>query len=198
MCIEVKRLTENISYVAGQLEPLSADMGIVDVNGELFIYDVGSLEDNARYINNLDRKVNIVISHFHEDHMSALKFIDKDRINALYVSNVTFRYSHFGTVVNVGDTISLADGRIEIRRLPSSHAKGCLAMMADNEYLFMGDGMYMGTKNGETAYDTNLLKEEIAFLESVPATKCVLSHDRKYVRNKAIVLRELNKWLSVK
>ena len=64
-------------------------------------------------------------------------------------------------------------------------------MMVDDEYAFVGDSVYSMTRNGKACYNAQLLKEEIELLESIPADKLLVSHDRKFVRNKNVVLRQL-------
>ena len=64
-------------------------------------------------------------------------------------------------------------------------------MMVDDEYAFIGDSSYCMTKDGKACYNAQLLREEIDLLERIPADKILVSHDRKYLRNKAVVLRQL-------
>lgn len=94
--------------------------------------------------------------------------------------------------VTVRERIRISDGvRIEIIPMPSTHAKGCLAMMVDDEYLFMGDASYGMRKDGSVVFNAQLLKEEIELLESLPADKLLLSHERRFVRPKEVVLRQM-------
>ncbi len=81
--------------------------------------------------------------------------------------------------------------RIEVIPMPNSHCKGSLMMMVDDEYAFIGDSSYCMTKNGRACYNAQLLKDEIELLERIPADKLLVSHDRKFIRDKAVVLRQL-------
>ena len=81
--------------------------------------------------------------------------------------------------------------KIDIYPIPNSHCKGALLMMVDDEYAFIGDSSYCMEKDGRPMYNSQLLKAEIDLLESIPADKLLVSHDRKFVRNKAVVLRQL-------
>lgn len=80
---------------------------------------------------------------------------------------------------------------LEIIPMPSTHAKGCLALMVDDEYLFMGDATYPMQKDGHTVFNSQLLKAQIDLLASLPADKLLLSHDDKFIRPKKVVLRQL-------
>ncbi|MCR5323260.1 MAG: MBL fold metallo-hydrolase [Lachnospiraceae bacterium] len=87
---------------------------------------------------------------------------------------------------------SLYDGvKVDIYPIPNSHCKGALLMMVDNEYAFIGDSSYCMTKDGKACYNAQLLKEEIELLERIPADKLLVSHDRKFLRDKAVVIRQL-------
>ena len=65
-------------------------------------------------------------------------------------------------------------------------------MMVNDEYAFIGDSSYCMTKDGRACYNAQLLKDEIELLERIPADKLLVSHDRKFVRSKAVVLRQLS------
>ena len=91
-----------------------------------------------------------------------------------------------------GESASIYDGvKIDIYPMPNSHCKGALLMMVDNEYAFIGDSGYSMRKDGRVCYNAQLLKDEIDLLERIPAEKLLVSHDKKYVRDKSIVIRQL-------
>ena len=79
------RISDNISYIEACEEPLSADIGIIRVGEELFLYDVGRGESN---IAGLDGTYNVVLSHFHPDHTANLSAV---KCKALYVSKACKR-----------------------------------------------------------------------------------------------------------
>ncbi|MBO4416451.1 MAG: MBL fold metallo-hydrolase [Lachnospiraceae bacterium] len=81
--------------------------------------------------------------------------------------------------------------KVDVIPIPNSHCKGALMMMVDDEYAFIGDSSYCMTKDGKGCYNAQLLKEEIDLLERIPADKILVSHDRKFIRDKAVVLRQL-------
>ena len=91
-----------------------------------------------------------------------------------------------------GEPASLYDGvKIDIYPIPNSHCKGALLMMVDNEYAFIGDSAYSMTRDGRPCYNAQLLKDEIELLKRIPADKLLISHDKKYIRDKKVVLRQM-------
>lgn len=166
----------------------------------------------------LRKPYDITVSHFHGDHAwwlekhyegeSGVKPGDtislnyvRPRYRNLYVSKEsakhTCRYegdsSRDVVLSNVtSERVVIEDGvRIEIIPIPSTHAKGCLAMMVDDEYLFVGDATYGAMKDGAVLFNAQLLKAQMELIEELPAKKILLSHDDKFVRPKAVVLRQL-------
>lgn len=129
----------------------------------------------------------------------------------IYVSSQTYKHTKHGTVVSEpmviedDETITGEPLKIEIRPIPSSHSKGCLIMTVNDEYIFLGDSTYCTWKAdnkaeedeeaapgvGHAEYNVQQLCAQIGLLEASPAEKCALSHDRKLIRPKKVVLREL-------
>ena len=73
-------ISEEIGYWEASENPLSADVGVIRENGQLWFYDVGDGEENA------DPRMegaNIVLSHFHRDHTGNIARIHE---GALYGS----------------------------------------------------------------------------------------------------------------
>ena len=86
--------------------------------------------------------------------------------------------------------------KIEIIPCPSSHCKGALIMVVNDEFIFSGDSTYCkGVRNGagdeRPSYNVQLLKAQLELLNSLKADKILLSHDRKFVRPKKVAIREL-------
>lgn len=187
------QINENISYLPASRNPLSADVVFIrqkEVNGEsvTWIYDVGSCKEAADAINSVEGKKNIVLSHFHPDHV--LNLIRGLRYDNLYVSKYTKHYVRLGTVVEKDFT---AKGKPEIKviRFPSSHAKGCLAVLC-GQYAFLGDGTYAKEKIGAHSYNAQFLKEEIDLLENLPCDFVCLSHDKNFIQKRTDLI-ELHK-----
>lgn len=183
-------ITHNISYWKASQEPLSADIGVVEGEKNLWIFDVGSSEEAASRIQALPGNKNVVISHFHQDHMGNYGRV---AYRELYQGANTFRYTKAGEIVR-GD-LWLEDGfNIHLFELPSSHAKGCIGMEIDGKYAFLGDGTYCMMKQNRPAYNVNLLQEEISVLERLKARYFLVSHDEAFVRDREEILEEL-KWI---
>ena len=187
--MKIVKINDKISYIPSSLEPLSADIGIIKDN-DLWLYDVGCGLDK---IEELKGKYNVVISHFHNDHLDNINNID---INNLYVSKETYKHLkpeviNKTNVIIVSNLISI--GSIKIFPLPSSHSKGSLALEVDNEYTFIGDSAYGNYKNNRCIYNIQNLKEEIDLLKSLNSKYLLTSHFDGFIRNKNDVILELLK-----
>lgn len=87
-----------------------------------------------------------------------------------------------GTLVE--STIEITDGiRLVIAPIPSSHVKGSLCVIVNDEYLLIGDAFYCSAKG----YNVSLLADEIRCLKELSFTKVIMSHDEKiYSREESI------------
>lgn len=193
-------LTQNISYIPSSTKPFSCD--VVFIKGQKFtwIFDCGTTKEIADEINKIQMPKNIVISHFHPDHILNLARINYDN---LYVSKYTKKYTFKGTVLESDffaqdflDTTSQKENldnqdnqknQIKIFHLPSSHAKGCLCL-ACGDYCFMGDGTYAKELIGNHYYNAQLLLQMINVMENIDAKYFCLSHDKNFVQNKETVI----------
>lgn len=178
-----RKLTEEISYIPAIEEPLSSDVIIIRGAGCTYIYDVGNSDDVTEYLNSLSGKKCVILSHFHEDHTGGLSHVFYD---TLYVGNQTKKSLGIGEVIT--STLTINDGvKIDIIPCPSSHAKGCLLVMVNNTWLFVGDSLYSSYKDNNMIHNVSILKEEIDKLKSLPASKYYLDH-----RKGKFVSKDLN------
>ena len=201
-------------------EPLSADVVAVRGDRAWWIFDVGACDEAVDFINALPRssessthldtseciknatvplKKNIVISHFHRDHLlNVVRHCNGEvslDFDTLYVG------SHASKVVGeiadhekitVTSPLSFDDGvQIQILPMPNSHAKGSLALIVD-DYVFLGDATYPMVGHGSPdVYNVQILEQQIKFLKSLTATRFCLSHKRGLVRDKDSVIQFL-------
>ena len=187
-------INEKISYIESIDFPLSADIGIVRDGSSTWLYDVGNGEN---VISELNGRYNVVLSHFHPDHIANINRIN---IKNLYVSKETFKYIskekiEVDNITIVTEPINI--GNIHIFPLPSSHAKGCLGLEID-EYVFVGDALYSKSKNNSNFYNAQLLKQEIDVLSNLSATFLLASHFKGLARNRGEVLNELREIYSMR
>ena len=175
------RISDNISYIEASDNPLCADIGIIKGAEGIWLYDVGNGEHNIAMLND---SYNIVLSHFHADHAGN---IDKIKYESLYVSNETYKHVHDGIIVNENKVI----GNIAIFPIPSSHAKGCLGLMVDDAYAFVGDALYGRVRAGYYTYNVQFLKEEIEVLKAIPAEYLLVSHYKGMVADKSRIIERL-------
>ncbi|MCR4940431.1 MAG: MBL fold metallo-hydrolase [Treponemataceae bacterium] len=173
-------LTDAISYLPASTEPFSCDIGFIKGPDCTWVFDVGVGENAAKAINSLQGPKKILLSHFHPDHIGNLPFVTYDE---LYVSSNTKKYTKCGSIIEKATDF---DG-IRILPMPSSHAKGCLVLVA-GDYAFLGDGAFCMYKGSDHLYNVQLLASMIAFLESLDCRYFCLSHEQNFVQHKATVL----------
>lgn len=176
------KINDKISYIEASENPLSADIGIVRDNGTTWLFDVGN--GDASFACIPGEPVNVVLSHFHQDHTGN---IDRVPANEIFASNMTRKHISRGTVV----TEDLYFGGVHIFPLPSSHASGSLGMEIDGQYAFVGDGLYSKCKDRFYIYNAQLVNEEIKVLKNLKAEYLLVSHLEGLVRRKDEVISEL-------
>ena len=201
-------------------EPLSADVVAVRGDSAWWIFDVGACDEAVDFINALPRssessthldtseciknatvplKKNIVISHFHRDHLLNVQRMCGGEIsldiNALYVG--AYASKTFGEIEGVAknvvmEPLAFDDGvQIQILPMPNSHAKGSLALIVD-DYVFLGDATYPMVGHGAPdVYNVQILGEQIKLLKSLTPSRFCLSHKRGLVRDKTSVIQFL-------
>ncbi len=180
-------LTERISYLPATSNPLSSDVIIIHGDKYEWIYDVGCSDAAFEYIESIKKDKIIVISHFHADHTGNLHRVTFQK---MYCGSYTKNRFGFGTEVIT--PITFDDGiELTLFPIPSSHSNGSLGIVIDNKYALLGDSVYAMTKNGKAAYNVNFLKDMISTLESIDATKFLLSHKAGLQVEKPQIIAEL-------
>ena len=219
------KLTDRIQYLQMSNDPLSADVIAVRGDRAWWIFDVGACDDAVQFINALPRipveeaaipvdenganlaacnnaarlAKNVVISHFHRDHLLNVQRMCGGEISldidALYVGAYTSKT--FGEIEGVAknvvmEPLSFDDGvQIRILPMPNSHAKGSLALVVD-DYVFLGDATYPMVGHGAPdVYNVQILGEQIKLLKLLTSTRFCLSHKRGLVRDKTSVIQFL-------
>ena len=185
------QITPEISYLPSVENPLSSDVVFIKPQDSdiTWIFDVGTSSEAAQLINQIEGKKNIVISHFHPDHILNLIKVKYDN---LYVTKYTKKYTRAGEVVE-GDQL-FPDG-IKISQIPSSHSKGCL-ILEYKDFAFLGDATYVRFRLKAREYNVQLLEQMIKKLEEITAPNFCLSHDKTFVQPKESVLRIYKKILA--
>lgn len=222
---KIVKLTDRIRYLQMSYEPLSADVVAVRGDSAWWIFDVGACDEAVDFINALPRspessthldtseciknatvplKKNIVISHFHRDHLlNVVRHCNGEvslDFDTLYVG------SHASKVVGeiaghekitVSSPLLFDDVvHIEILPVPNSHAKGALALIVD-DFVFLGDATYPMVGHGEPdVYNVQILEQQIKMLKSLTASRFCLSHKRGLVRDKSSVIQFLESVLA--
>ena len=206
-------------------DPLSADVIAVRGDRTWWIFDVGACDEAVQFINELPRipveeaaipvdenganlaacnnaarlAKNVVISHFHRDHLLNVQRMCGGEISldidALYVGAYTSKT--FGEIEGVAknvvmEPLALDDGvQIQILPMPNSHAKGSLALIVD-DFVFLGDATYPMVGHGAPdVYNVQILGEQIKLLKSLTPSRFCLSHKRGLVRDKTSVIQFL-------
>ena len=184
-------LTPEISYLPSVESPISSDVVFIKPQGSdtTWIFDTGTCGEAAELINAVEGKKNIVISHFHPDHILNLLKVKYDK---LYVTKYTKKYTRAGEIVD-GELL-FPDG-IKISQIPSSHSKGAL-ILEYKDYAFLGDATYCHFRLTAREYNVQLLDQMIKKMEEITAPNFCLSHDKGFVQPKESVLRIYRKILA--
>ena len=222
---KIVKLTDRIHYLQMSNDPLSADVIAVRGDRAWWIFDVGACDEAVQFINELPRipveeaaipvdenganlaacnnaarlAKNVVISHFHRDHLLNVQRMCGGEISldidALYVGAYTSKT--FGEIEGVAknvvmEPLSFDDGvQIRILPMPNSHAKGSLALIVD-DFVFLGDATYPMVGHGAPdVYNVQILGEQIKLLKSLTPSRFCLSHKRGLVRDKTSVIQFL-------
>lgn len=92
------RLNNLISYISPTENPLSANVVMIQGKEALWLYDVGNHPDIPQVIEQFrdGRNVNVILSHFHEDHTGGLPDI---AYNEIYQGKYTYRHTEKGVIV---------------------------------------------------------------------------------------------------
>ena len=149
------RLNNLISYISPTENPLSANVVMIQGKEALWLYDVGNHPDIPQVIEQFrdGRNVNVILSHFHEDHTGSLPDI---ACNEIYQGKYTYRHTEKGVIVQEDIYIQDGDVSLHIFPLPSSHAKGCVALEVNEEWCFLGDALYAMQKCGHNLYNAGI------------------------------------------
>lgn len=196
---EWKQITKNISYITPTTEPLSANVSVVEGEKYLWVYDVGSHSEIPNMLLQLSKEkgkeIQIILSHFHPDHISNLEYIEH---GGLYQGKNTYKYTHMGEVVE--DDMHIDDSCVvlDIFLMPSSHAKGSLALMVNDKYCLLGDALCPTHKGNKIVYNTGFLKQQIDMLKNIAASYVLISHREPFVQKKQAVITWLENVYSMR
>lgn len=200
--IEQIYITDNISYIPASKGPLSADVGIIEGEEYLYLFDVGNNEEVAAYLDALPKKKMVILSHFHADHTGSIGRLAFERVYSGPIMGKYYQYFVPGyepekepvKYLKVMEPVKIFDGvELELYPMPSSHAKGSLLLQVNREFIFLGDGIYSRKKDGRAVYNVQLLKEQMKLLQELPGDKLFISHEKRPVKAKKSMLRFLEK-----
>lgn len=186
---KIQSVSERISYLTATEHPLSANVVMVEGDSFLWVYDVGNhpavpgiLQEKSKQTG---KEIRVILSHFHPDHIGNLPRLSCAEI---YQGKNTFRYTKTGTVTEKEIWFQDGSTKLHIFPIPSSHAKGSLALEVDETWCFLGDAAYTTQKNGQTVYNAERLLAEIRVLQKVQAPWFFLSHKEPFQQKKEDVL----------
>lgn len=154
---EIKSLCDQITYLTPTEIPLSSNVVLIEGSHTLWVYDVGShpvipeiLWQKAAQIG---KEIRVILSHFHPDHIANLPQIPCAEI---YQGKNTFRYTQKGTIVEKAIFIDDGSMQLQLFPVPSSHAKGSLALEVNHTWCFLGDAVYATQKEDSTYITLNV------------------------------------------
>ena len=166
-----KCVTDYFSYITPAIKPLSANVSVIEGEKYLWVYDVGS----------------------HENIPEMLAEISKQKGKKINQGKNTYKYTHIGEIVESDINVDETDIKLRIFQMPSSHAKGSLALLVNNKYCLLGDALYPAHKGDKTVYNAGILKQQIDILKKMAAPYVLLSHREPFVQKKQAVISWLEK-----
>lgn len=198
--MEWTSINDRISYLKSQVNPLSADVICVKGDESTWIFDVGQSDEAYEKIKAIEGHKNIVLSHFHADHIGnvgRLMGLSGNDIT-LFVSKQIQKYTRKFTLgyknseILVESETLLNDGvGIRIVPMPSSHSKGCLVLEVAGEYAFLGDSAYPMQRDGKRVYNVQKLKEQMAVVNELHAKQLYLSHEERPIISRNAIAKFL-------
>ena len=162
------KINDTYSIIKGCENPLSSDIAIIENDDVLIIFEAGNNEEIINELNSINKDKVLVISHFHEDHLTSYSKINHI---GMYVGDNTYKYTNEGIIVDK----DLYIGNVHLFRLSSCHAKGSIGLEV-GDYAFIGDSLAPTHKKNEYVYNVQMLKEEIDELSKLKANYLVSSH----------------------
>lgn len=190
--LKIEKLDDRVSYIPATDNPLSANVVLIRGERNLWLYDVGMHPEIPELLRREagGLKLRAVLSHFHPDHIGNLGNLE---VTEVYQGKNTLGYTRRGTVVS--EELFLADGEQKLRlfSLPSSHARGCLALEVNEKYCFLGDALYPGRKGGSPVFNVGLLKAQLDILQGVKARYFLESHREPFGQTREAVLCRLER-----
>lgn len=145
-----------IRRIPAGIDPLSADVFIIEGEARYYVFDVGANDEAWAAISALDKPVTVILSHFHRDHIGNMSRLTPEETLA---GARTMKYITGGKLVDA--PLVIRDGvEIIVRPCVSPHAPGCLIATVDGAYTFIGDLHYArpGVGQGEAKGMLNVLK----------------------------------------
>jgi len=145
-----------IRCIPAGIDPLSADVFIIEGVARYYVFDVGANDEAWAAISALDKPVTVILSHFHRDDSGNMSRLTPEETLS---GARTMKYITGGKLVDA--PLVIRDGvEIIVRPCVSPHAPGCLIATVDGAYTFIGDLHYArpGVGQGEAKGMLNVLK----------------------------------------
>lgn len=179
----MKTICPYLHYIPSTLDPLSADVYVIEGESFSYIFDVGNNQEALDTLSNLSGGKIIILSHPHNDHVGNL---DKLDYKALYAGDSTCEKIKKGTVVE--NELTINDGvNLQISPCPSPHTGGSLIVTVNNEYTLLAD-LYFTRQT----YENELAHAMLDVLKEIETKYFVVSHqEANPVFEKEYLLREL-------
>lgn len=161
---------KRIKYLPATNDPLSADVFCIEGDQYCYVYDVGNDDRSLQYINQLNREMVIILSHYHKDHIGNIESI---HYRNLYVGKKTYEVIGKGVVVE--DKFTINDGvRIDVTFCASPHTDGSLIVTIDNEYTLIADLYFT-----RPPFDEEKAMKMIETLRDIDTKYFVISHQEE-------------------
>lgn len=172
----------NVDYV--KVGPIQTNCYIVEDEGEVMVIDPG--DNLTRIVAELKGRPvkQIVLTHFHWDHVTALSGLEEvtgapaamSAVDARFVDGVTNQEGrdiaqghgapHIDRMLHDGDDIQLGSKTFKVIETPG-HSHGSICLYCEDEgVLFTGDTIFAGGRYGRTDFEESSPEEMMESLQT--------------------------------
>ena len=180
--MKIIKIDNHIHLIGQDHSIISSSIGIISGKDYSLMVDTGASPAQLKTLESgIERKElpgNIryaIITHFHPDHLSNLKYLPLIKVIA---SKNTSRYIHVDQIIDKAVDLDLQDLKVTVFPLPSVHARGSIGVYLPKEQItFIGDALCMKEKDGKPYTNKDITINMVNTLRSYPTKKYILGHE---------------------
>lgn len=182
----VSEISPSLHLLLGDKNAICPNIGIVTGRTASLFVDLSNrqsmLEEALEYLpaNGYPPLRYVLFTHFHDDHIANLQFLPEG-IELLSSKNTSRYLSRPSTIVKENTQIDLGEHMVSIIKVPSLHAKGCLALLND-DYLFIGDSLAPREGKDGLYFDSSIAFEMEKAFKEIPFKEAIQGHPASFIK----------------